>query len=130
MKRLNEKNHCVFCGKHTDEKVYAIAGRVFEVCGHCTLLVDMLTNGFDMSQVSEAVDISEDLPFMDELYYADDDLPFAGEDTFVPDNFPFGYESGCVDDMPLLGESENTGEADHPESGIWDEEDNPIAIFL
>ena len=72
MRRMSEKDECVFCGEQANDKTYCFANRFFQLCDRCKLLINLLTYGLDKNCVHEGEPVEDEDEFtMPDLEYID-----------------------------------------------------------
>ena len=83
MRRMSEKDECVFCGKKANDKTYCFANRFFKLCDRCKLLVNLLTYGLDKDCVHEGEPVEDEDFEMPDLGYIDyiDELAESAEEA-------------------------------------------------
>ena len=83
MRRMSEKDKCVFCGEKANDKTYCFANRFFQLCDRCKLLVNLLTYGLDKDCVHEGEPVEDEDFEMPDLGYIDyiDELAESAEEA-------------------------------------------------
>ena len=83
MRKLTERDKCVFCGEKANDKTYCFANRFFQLCDRCKLLVNLLTYGLDKDCVHEGEPVDDEDFEMPDLGYIDyiDELAARAEEA-------------------------------------------------